>query len=167
VTDRALKGQLFDSNVLIAHLRGDERAEALLTGEPGRRGAASVLARTEIEGFMRSGERRDVSLLFSGLDMLPVTDSIAKQAGVWLRTHRRSHPGVDPRRLPGRRHSLVPRPAAGDAERQALPDAQGAASGLVTSAGAASPQPERDPEAHQRHAPIGSWPHPRGAEGTS
>jgi predicted nucleic acid-binding protein len=44
---------------------------------------------------MRSGERRDVALLFSGLDLLPVTDAIARQAGAWLRAHRRSHPGVD------------------------------------------------------------------------
>ncbi|HMC04939.1 MAG TPA: type II toxin-antitoxin system VapC family toxin [Actinomycetota bacterium] len=83
--------RLFDSTILIAHLRGEERATALLEdGEP----FASVISRTEIEGGMRSGERRAVARLFDALTLLPVTDSVARGAGAMLRTFRRSHPGI-------------------------------------------------------------------------
>lgn len=84
--------QLFDSTVLIAHLRGDERATALLLGgEP----FASVVSRAEIEGGMRAGERRAVARLFDALTLLPVTDAVARTAGQLLRSFRRSHQGVD------------------------------------------------------------------------
>jgi predicted nucleic acid-binding protein len=84
--------RLFDSTILIAHLRGDERATALLeNGEP----FASVVSRVEIEGGMRSGERSAVARLFDALTLLPVTDSVARSAGAMLRTFRRSHPGID------------------------------------------------------------------------
>ncbi len=56
---------------------------------------ASVISRTEIEGGMRSGERADVARLFEGLDLVPVSDAIARRAGAHVRTYRRSHPGID------------------------------------------------------------------------
>lgn len=86
---------LFDSTILIAHLRGDGRATELLLEASGGRALASVISRAEIEGGMRSGERRDVSRLFDGLRLLPVTDAIAGTAGRHLRRFRRSHPGID------------------------------------------------------------------------
>jgi predicted nucleic acid-binding protein len=86
---------LFDSSALIAHLRGDERATQLLLDTPTPDRLASVLTRVEIEGGMRSGERRSVSSLFGYVRLLAVTDPIARRAGEMLREHRRSHPGVD------------------------------------------------------------------------
>ncbi len=86
---------LFDSTILIAHLRGDARATELLLEAAGEGALASVISRAEIEGGMRSGERRDVSRLFDGLRLLPVTDAIARTAGRHLRRFRRSHPGID------------------------------------------------------------------------
>jgi predicted nucleic acid-binding protein len=86
---------LFDSTILIAHLRGDDRATALLLDAADEGAQASVISRSEIEGGMRSGERRDVSRLFEGLVLLPVTDAIARRAGQQLRQFRRSHPGID------------------------------------------------------------------------
>jgi predicted nucleic acid-binding protein len=86
---------LFDSSVLIAHLRGDTRATKLLTGLATAERLASVLSRTEIEGGMRSAERARVADLFSVLTLLPVTDAIAGRAGEHLRRFRRSHPGID------------------------------------------------------------------------
>jgi len=88
--------RLFDSTVLIAHLRGDMRAtslvrEAVAAGEA----AASVLSRVEIEGGMRSAERAVVSQLFHAIDLAPVTDAIASAAGAMLREFRRSHRGID------------------------------------------------------------------------
>lgn len=88
--------RLFDSTVLIAHLRGVDHATALLR-EAVREGEAgcSVLSRVEIEGGMRSAERAAVARLFASLRLEPVTDAIARRAGEHLRAYRRSHPGVD------------------------------------------------------------------------
>ncbi len=86
---------LFDSTILIAHLRGDERATRLLVDAVDNGALASVISRTEIEGGMRSAERGDVARLFDGLDLVPVTDAVARRAGAHLRAHRRSHPGID------------------------------------------------------------------------
>ena len=88
--------RVFDSTVLIAHLRGAPQATDLLRaavsdGSP----RASVLSRVEIEGGMRSAERADVGRLFGALVMEPVTDSIAARAGALLREYRRSHSGID------------------------------------------------------------------------
>lgn len=87
--------RLFDSTILIAHLRGDDRATKLLLDAADEGVLASVISRAEIEGGMRSGERRDVSQLFDGLLLLPVTDAVARRAGQQLRRFRRSHPGID------------------------------------------------------------------------
>ncbi len=86
---------LFDTSVLIAHLRGDRRATDLLLSMPTIDRMASVLARVEIEGGMRSGERVSVAGLMDGLRLLQVTDAIARRAGEHLRRYRRSHSGLD------------------------------------------------------------------------
>lgn len=86
---------VLDTSVLIAHLRGDESATRYLLGIPTDQRAASVLARIEIEGGMRSGERRSVASLFAILRLLPVDDAVARRAGELLRTYRRSHQGID------------------------------------------------------------------------
>lgn len=88
--------RLFDSTVLIAHLRGSPPATQLVrdASEAGE-AACSVLSRVEIEGGMRSEERRDVRRLFTALTLEPVTDGIAARAAEHLRRHRRSHPGID------------------------------------------------------------------------
>jgi len=86
---------VFDSSVLIAHLRGDERATALLTHVATDERLASVLARVEIEGGMRSAERARVASLFGVIRLLPVSDAIASRAAEHLRRYRRSHSGID------------------------------------------------------------------------
>lgn len=88
--------RLFDSTILIAHLRGVPAATAVLRAAAAKGEAhASVLSRTEIEGGMRSHERLEVVRLFSGLSLEPVTDEIAARAGEHLRRFRRSHSGID------------------------------------------------------------------------
>lgn len=87
---------LFDTSILIDHLRGRVDATDLLVaaadiGAP----LVSVVSRVEIEGGMRSGERQGVRRLFDALTVVPVSDEIAKDAGALLRRHRRSHPGID------------------------------------------------------------------------
>ena len=86
---------VFDSTILIAHLRGDERATELLLARPREERLVSVVSRVEIEGGMRSAERADVARLFGVLTLVPVTDAIAQRAGAHLRAHRRSHQGID------------------------------------------------------------------------
>jgi predicted nucleic acid-binding protein len=88
--------KLFDSTVLIAHLRGLAPATELLReAVAAQEAACSVLSRVEIEGGMRSAERVAVARLFSALRLEPVTDRIARQAAEHLRTYRRSHRGID------------------------------------------------------------------------
>ncbi len=88
--------RLFDSTVLIAHLRGQPEATSLLRAAVADNEAStSVLSRVEIEGGMRSGERADVARLFSALHMESVSDAIAARAGSLLRQYRRSHSGID------------------------------------------------------------------------
>lgn len=86
---------VFDTSVLIAHLRGDERATQMLLDTPSEHRLASVLARIEIEGGMRTAERNAVASLFTVLRLMPVTDAIARRAGEYLRKYRRSHTGID------------------------------------------------------------------------
>ena len=86
---------VFDSTILIAHLRGDERATELLLARAREERLVSVVSRVEVEGGMRSSERADVARLFGVLTLVPVTDAIAQRAGAHLRAHRRSHQGID------------------------------------------------------------------------
>jgi len=86
---------LFDSTVLIAHLRGDQRATTMLLAHADDGAFTSVVSRAEIEGGMRSTERSTVGRLFDGITLVPVTDAIAQRAGAELRRFRRSHQGVD------------------------------------------------------------------------
>ncbi len=86
---------VFDSTVLIAHLRGGDRATALLIARRREERLVSVVSRVEIEGGMRSAERADVARLFGVVTMVPVSDAIAQRAGAHLRAHRRSHQGID------------------------------------------------------------------------
>ncbi|MCY7417988.1 MAG: PIN domain-containing protein [Chloroflexi bacterium] len=67
----------------------------LLLEIPTAERTASVLARLEVEGGMRSDERRPVASLFGVLRLLPVTDQVARRAGEYLRMYRRSHGGID------------------------------------------------------------------------
>ena len=68
---------LFDTSVLIAHLRGDRRATDLLLSVPIKERRASVAG------------------LLGALTLLPVSDAIARRAGEHLRRYRRSHRGID------------------------------------------------------------------------
>lgn len=88
--------RLFDSTVLIEHLRGTVAATELVRSAVADHTAtASVLSRVEIEGGMRSGERAEVARLFTALRMEPVSDAIATRAGAMLRRYRQSHGGID------------------------------------------------------------------------
>jgi len=87
---------LLDSDVLIAHLRGEREArdwmlEARRTTGPL---ATSVVSVLEVAGGMRSQERREVGRLFASLRTFPVNERVAWRAAELMRTYRRSHAGI-------------------------------------------------------------------------
>lgn len=87
---------LFDTSILIDHLRGRaEATELLVASATAGLPLVSVLTRVEIEGGMRSDERHGVRRLFDALAVVPVSDEIAKKAASLLRQYRRSHSGID------------------------------------------------------------------------
>ena len=86
---------LVDSDVLIAHLRGIPAAlDWLLAARRRDQLAISVITITEITGGMRSNERREVWALLDTFRVQPVTEVIARQAGEYMRSYRRSHSGI-------------------------------------------------------------------------
>lgn len=87
--------KLFDSDVLIDHLRGNAAATALVIAAiEAADGACSVLTRFELVAGMRSHERSAIGALLDALANIPVTVEIASLAGQWARTYRRSHADV-------------------------------------------------------------------------
>jgi predicted nucleic acid-binding protein len=87
---------LVDSDVLIAHLRGEPVArdwllEARRTTGPLATSAVSVV---EVAGGMRLQERREVGRLFASLRTFPINERIAWRSSELMRTYRRSHVGI-------------------------------------------------------------------------
>lgn len=83
---------LVDSDVLIAHLRGQEVARSWL--EQARKRdllAISVVTIVEITGGMRTTERREVWRLLASLHTESVTPRVGQRAGEFMRRYRRSH----------------------------------------------------------------------------
>lgn len=87
--------KLFDTDVLIEHLRGNEQATALLLDSSSRAQAAcSVLTRFELLAGMRSDERSRIRQLLDSLTNLEVSLEVANRAGEWARQYRTSHEGI-------------------------------------------------------------------------
>jgi predicted nucleic acid-binding protein len=87
---------LLDSDVLIAHLRGNPGARDWMLQARRATGplATSAISVVEVAGGMRSQERREVGRLFATLRTFPANDRIAWCAAELMRTHRRSHVGI-------------------------------------------------------------------------
>ena len=87
---------LVDSDVLIAHLRGEPGARDWMLQARRATGplATSAVSVVEVAGGMRSQERREVGRLFASLRTFPANDRIAWRAAELMRTHRRSHAGI-------------------------------------------------------------------------
>jgi hypothetical protein len=86
---------LFDTDVLIEHLKGNPRATELLleTSSTGQ-AACSVLTRFELLAGMRPNERSQIRLLLDSLINLEASMEVATRAGEWARNYRRSHDGI-------------------------------------------------------------------------
>jgi predicted nucleic acid-binding protein len=87
---------LVDSDVLIAHLRGEPGARDWMSQARRATGplATSAVSVVEVAGGMRSQERREVGRLFASLRTFPANDRIAWRAAELMRTHQRSHAGI-------------------------------------------------------------------------
>lgn len=88
--------KLVDTSVAIDHLRGYERATALLGDllQAGDHLVASELTRFELLAGARPDEEADLEAFFLTLDWVPVNEDIARQAGAYARSYRRSHSGI-------------------------------------------------------------------------
>jgi predicted nucleic acid-binding protein len=87
---------LVDSDVLIASLRGERKAEDwLLNATQQSDLATSAISVFEVAGGVRSHERREIVFLLSLLHVVPVTEQIAWKASEFAHTFRRSHSGIN------------------------------------------------------------------------
>jgi predicted nucleic acid-binding protein len=87
--------KLFDTDVLIEHLKGNQAATTLLLEASAiGQAACSVLTRLELLAGMRPNERSKIRGLLDSMNNIEASVDIATRAGEWARTYRRSHEGI-------------------------------------------------------------------------
>jgi predicted nucleic acid-binding protein len=88
--------KLLDTSVAVDHLRGYHRATALLEDLVRSEDTmvASELTRFELLAGVRRNELADLEDFFLVVDWVPVTEDIARHAGAYAQSYRRSHPGI-------------------------------------------------------------------------
>ena len=87
--------KLFDTDVLVEHLKGNQAATTLLLQASAiGQAACSVLTRFELLAGMRSNERSEIRGLLDSLNNIEASVDIATRAGEWARTYKRSHEGI-------------------------------------------------------------------------
>lgn len=84
---------LFDTNILIDHLKGNKEATRVL--QECKQGkillACSVITRIELLSGMRPMEESILERFLNGFERIDVTDNIAKAAGIYTNKYRISH----------------------------------------------------------------------------
>lgn len=85
---------VFDTSVLVDHLRAIEAARTLL-GKHAGEVSCSEISRAEVIQGLRSHERDAAEQLFALIDWVPVDQAISRQAGAYGRQFRSSHRGID------------------------------------------------------------------------
>jgi len=86
---------LFDTTVLIDYLRGHEAARRLLEASGGKPNASVVSALELYAGLRGRRDEQQAEQLLAQAILHPVTEDIAKRAGVFVRHYHASH-GVSP-----------------------------------------------------------------------
>jgi predicted nucleic acid-binding protein len=87
-------GLLFDTNVLIEYLRDRPDARKFLEAQDERPSISVGSVVALYAGFKNRREEQNAERLLSEAKVLPITQDIAKRAGVWSRLFGPSH-GLD------------------------------------------------------------------------
>lgn len=84
---------LFDTNILIDHLKGKLEATCLLQECIHNKifPACSVITTIELLSGMRPEEESALEGFLNGFERIDVTDKIAKSAGLYMNKYRKSH----------------------------------------------------------------------------
>ncbi len=84
---------LFDTNILIDHLKGKTEATSVLQDCIHNKIflGCSVITIIELLSGMRPGEESKLELFLSGFEIIHVTGKIAKVAGIYMNKYRKSH----------------------------------------------------------------------------
>lgn len=83
---------LFDTDVLIDHLRGEIRARDCLKNlKKNHVFTISVITLAELEAGIHDAEQKIVQEFLSLFSFIPITEEIARKAGNYKRTFHRSH----------------------------------------------------------------------------
>jgi len=88
-----MKTALFDTNILIDHLKGRPEARACLQNclQQKVKMACTVITRIELLSGMRPDEEHLLELFLSSFDKIELTDTIAGTAGKYMNQYRKSH----------------------------------------------------------------------------
>jgi predicted nucleic acid-binding protein len=84
---------LFDTNILIDHLKGKKEATAVLQNciHAKRVLACSVITRIELLSGMRPEEESILEQFLAVFEKIEVTDKVATSAGRYMNNYRKSH----------------------------------------------------------------------------
>ncbi|MDD2504331.1 MAG: PIN domain-containing protein [Clostridia bacterium] len=84
---------LFDTNILIDHLKGKHEATLTLTQciKSGIQPACSVISEIELFCGIRPEEESQFELFISGFEMVEVNTEIAKIAGMYMNRYRKGN----------------------------------------------------------------------------
>lgn len=82
---------LFDTNILIEYLRGSKDALQLLEAQTEAPGISVASVFELYAGVANRREEQQIEHMLSQARLLPVTDEIARRAGVFVRVYQPSH----------------------------------------------------------------------------
>ena len=88
-----MKYALFDTNIMIDHLKGKEEATYVLLQCKNNNimPACSVISEIELLCGMRSGEEAQLNFFLSGFEKVVIDLMIAKSAGLYMNKYWKSH----------------------------------------------------------------------------
>ncbi len=84
---------LIDTDVIIDHLRGEEKAHSFLKQSLLRNTTLyySVISKAEIYSGVMQGEEEDVAILFRSMSEVPIDGRVAEDAGRYRKIFYSSH----------------------------------------------------------------------------
>jgi predicted nucleic acid-binding protein len=82
---------LTDTDILIDYLRGERESEAFVESNVNRICLSAITVAELYQGVKGARERGYVDALVSGFTILPITEEIAREAGLLCKQYRKSH----------------------------------------------------------------------------